>query len=620
MYRAVNLPKATAPTLSGIEVTDFLGADLTNSPANVGLSFSPDCENMIRDVPGKVRKRMGWSVKKHYNDKINGCYKLTGKTPLIHAGYSLFKDDFEIYIGMRDTIAKSWEFDNKLYIADGFQFLCYDGENVVKVQDNAYIPTVHIALSPKGGDGTSYEQLNLINREFTELFLGTDTDKAFHLSFAPLDGNYELKVESLMANGVWKHCYEHREFSVDTAAGIIHFTAPQKTPIAGQDNVRITAARTVDGYAEKINWCSIGMPFGINGASDRLFLSGNEEYPNYDWFSGLNDPTFWGDVSYSVLGQSDSKIIGYSIINAHLAAHKSSADDRRNVIIRSGSLVGNAPAFRIENILQGEGGIARNTFNYLSSEPVFLTKLGVYAITAQDVTGDKVTSLRSFYVNGKLLQEENLQDAYAFVFKDMYWICINDRVYILDGLQRIDSYKSAPYSTRQCAGFHCSNIPVRVMWEQDDALWFGTKSGDVCAFYKDSKSTSSYNDNGKAISAHWRTPDIAGHTGYRNKTFSRVYVELAAAVATGVKLKSRIDGIWQELFADFHSARYFSYAHIKYSTFTYSNDNIPSTIGEKIKIKNVDKAGFMAVNDLIDQPFGLNGISIEFVESGYYKG
>ena len=84
----------------------------------------------------------------------------------------------------------------------------------------------------------------------------------------------------------------------------------------------------------------------MNGATDRLFLSGSPQLINYDWYSGLNDPTYWGDQAYSVLGQSDSAIVGYSIVNARLAAHKDSTDSDRNVIVREGTLVDNKPSRR----------------------------------------------------------------------------------------------------------------------------------------------------------------------------------------------------------------------------------------------------------------------------------
>ena len=101
------------------------------------------------------------------------------------------------------------------------------------------------------------------------------------------------------------------------------------------------------------------------------------------------------------------------------------------------------PAFPIVNTLQGEGAIAPRSFAYLVNEPLFLTKLGVFAITAQDVTGEKYAQQRSFYLNGKLLEEPGLEDAVAVVFKDMYWLCLNGAAYILDGLQ-YSSTKNEP--------------------------------------------------------------------------------------------------------------------------------------------------------------------------------
>ena len=128
----------------------------------------------------------------------------------------------------------------------------------------------------------------------------------------------------------------------------------------------------------------------MNGAADRLFLSGNAQYRNYDWYSGMNDPTYWADTAYAVLGTQQSAIVGYSIVNERLATHKDNMEAGRNVIIREGNLMENRPAFPIVNTLQGEGAIAPRSFAYLVNEPLFLTKLGVFAITAQDVTGEKI--------------------------------------------------------------------------------------------------------------------------------------------------------------------------------------------------------------------------------------
>ena len=85
-YKAINMPAGTAPSLSVVRIEDFLGCDLTNQPTNVDAKRSPDARNMIRDVPGKVRKRMGYKTIYTLDGRINGHHRLNGKPPLIHAG------------------------------------------------------------------------------------------------------------------------------------------------------------------------------------------------------------------------------------------------------------------------------------------------------------------------------------------------------------------------------------------------------------------------------------------------------------------------------------------------------------------------------------------------------
>ena len=175
MFKQTNMPGASAPTLSQVKIDTFLGADLTNSPANADENRSPDCENMIRDVPGKVRKRMGWQVKRTLDGRINGYHALMGHDPLVHAGTKLYKGDSVVYSDANDARSRSWEFGEKLYIADGKALLCYDGTAVTRVDADAYIPTLTIARAPNGG-GEEYENANLISPKYREQFIGTEYD------------------------------------------------------------------------------------------------------------------------------------------------------------------------------------------------------------------------------------------------------------------------------------------------------------------------------------------------------------------------------------------------------------------------------------------------------------
>ena len=617
---AVTFDVPSSPKRSVAVIDEFLGVDFTNSPSNVDLKKSPNGVNMIRDVPGKVRKCMGYETIKTYDARINGAHFRHGDEEyLIHSGTKLYKGEATLYTDMNDARSKSWQIEDNLYIVDGKALLVYDGTTVKKASDDGYIPTLTIAKSPSGG-GEQYEALNLLQPGFTELFGGTETDKTFQLSFSGLDSK-AVQAWLLNSSGDWVQKTEGTDFSVNRSTGSVTFTtAPGVSPVSGEDNVKITAFRTVAGYADRINKCKIGILFGVNGAADRIFLSGNPDYINYDWYCDYNNPLYWPDTGYATLGTAKSAIIGYSIINDRLAAHKDSMEDDRNVILREGDITDNEPTFKIVNTLQGAGAVAPYSFAYLANEPLFLTDLGIYAITPQDITGEKYSQNRSFFLNGKLLEEPNMSEAYACVYKDLYWLCLNNVAYILDGLQPLQTDKSLPYATRQYAGFYRTNLPARVMWVHDSRLYFGTTDGKVCRFFDDPESLQSYNDNGEPIHAIWDTPDFYGNLFYKNKTFRHLDVRLASAIATSIKIWVQKRGLWILIKEDNSTGRYFSFMSLVFSKLSFSPDTTPKTVPSKIKVKKVDKARFRFENDVLNEPFGLFDIALEYVENGYYKG
>ena len=609
----------SSPSRSVLTISTFLGADFTNSPAAVSENQSPNCKNMIRDVPGKVRKCMGYKKIAEYDDQINGYHYIRGEQyGLVHAGTKMYYNGVVKYSDANNARSRSWQFDNKLYIVDGKKLLVWDGAEVKPASEYAKIPTVTIAKAPNGG-GTSYEDLNLIQPGFTELFAGTEGDTAYHMTFGGLDDT-TVKAYILDSSGSWAEKTENTDFTVDRENGIINFTAaPGKSPVTGEDNVKITAYRTVSGYADRINKCCIGTQYGLKGAMDRLFLSGNPDYINQDWFSDQNDPTYFADTYYSSLGTSKSAIMGYSVINNYLATHKDEMETDQFIVLREGVLADNKPVFRSVNTLQGAGAIAKDTFAYLSSEPLFPTRSGVYAITAQDITGEKYGQNRSFYLNGKLLKESDLEKSFAFVYKDMYWLCVNGVAYILDGLQPMQTDKSMPYSTRQYAGFYRTNLPANCMWEKDGNLYFGSTDGRVCEFYSDSDALVSYNDDGEKIEAIWETPDLDGKLFYKNKTFRYLAVRLKSAVATTLEMYVQKRGLWSFIKKDNYTARYLSFGSVVFSKFTFSSDQTQKIIPTKLRVKKVDKARFRFVNAELNEPFGLFDIALEYVENGNHK-
>lgn len=599
-------------------VDEFLGVDFTNEPGNVSAKQSPYAENMIRDVPGKMRKSMGWHTVKRFEGQINGSYKRRqDEDRLYHAGEKIRYKDTTVYGNANNAPSSAFQLGDKLVIIDGKQLLVWDGETVKAASDGAYTPTLTIAKSPSGG-GVDYEALNLLNPQFKELFAADGTSTVYQLSFGELDS--VDAVEVLDDTGAWKAA----EYSADLTAGTVTFTqAPAKNPVTGEDNVRITASRTVEGYADRINKCTFGILYGVSGAADRLFVSGNADFGNYDWYSGQYDPTYFPDTGYSVLGQSASAVKGYCIIGNYLATHKDELDAERNVIVRQGLLMeddgSSYPAFPVINSMQGEGAIAPRSFAYLTVEPLFLTRQGVYAITTSDVSGDRYTNRRSWYLNGRLLEEADLENAFAVVHNELYWLFVGGAAYILDGRQPIAA-KGDPYSVRQYAGFYRTNLPAVCAWVEGQTLCFGTADGRVCEFYTDREDVASYNDDGEAIYCCYVTPDFSGNQFYKNKTFRYLAAKLSRFIRTGVDMYINQKGVWTSIYKNRSGARYFSFELLQFSDVNFDPNATTATLHTKTKLKRADKTSYKFENAAVNEPFGLMEYAIEYEEKSYFKG
>ena len=662
MAVSFNIPKS--PTKQVYESTKFLGADFTSESSTVDDTKSPNVQNMIRSVPGKIRKRMGYEKLFDYNDPIYGVHHLsTTDVWLVHAGnklYNLFApkggkwidheenyvvneeennivllngdvSDTVLYTGMAEHRSVSFQLNQQLVILDGEKIRIYDGHTVKPIEDIAYIPTLTISKDYTGG-GTDYEPLNLLQPAFIEQFYvkqEQSTVKTFQLTFGELDDT-EVLAWVMDSNGDWEEKEEDTDFTVDREAGTVTFTtAPGTSPVTGEDNVKIQAYRTVEGYADRINHCTIGCMFGVNGANDRLFVSGNPDqgerdgalytFINCDWFSQQYDPTYFADVWYSKLGSDTSAIMGYSIINNYLAAHKDYNELSQSILIREGDLVDDEPVFKLINTLQGAGAISKYCFSYLATEPVFLTRLGVFAVTAQDITGEKYAQDRSYYLEGKLLKEADLENAFAYTWKDYYILCINDHLYILDGLQPMHTDKSRPYATRQYAGFYFTNVPASCFFEINSELYFGSADGKIYKWHTDEKLLASYNDDGEPIEALWETADISEKLFYKKKTYRYIAVRCMPEISSSINVYAQKNGIWELLKGDTTTLKYFSYKYLIYSKLTYQTNKTQRVTATKIRLKKLDHVRFRFENGKLNEPLGINDFAVEYTQGGNVK-
>lgn len=616
-----NVPSETAR--NSLVVETFRGVDLNNSPSNVDKSRSPAAPNMIRDQVGKVRKRMGYETKVTApgGAAINGVHHLMEET-LVHAGTKLYRlsdtdGTWELTeIGaMANARSRSFVFDQKLYLLDGTTYQVYDGTTLAAVADSATVPTIIISRRPTGG-GQVYQGLNLLGRKWTESFLGTADATVYQMTTKDLAED-AVTARVLNADGVWEDKTEGTDFTVDRAAGTVTFTtAPGASPVTGQDNVQITAAKVREGYLDAINRCTIAAVYGVGGSTDRVFLSGNSGKPGVDWYSNFEDPAFFPDTNYTKLVRDGARVTGYTVLSNTLAAFIDGASDGRNVVVRSGVLDENGDAvFRVSNTMIGQDAVAPDTFCRTDKEPLFLTNRGVYAITAEELTGEKYSQERSYYIASAIGAAQGRENACACTYGDFYALALDGTIYLLD-LQQKTYERNSPYSSFQYECYYWPNIPAKVLFLDADALCFGTEDGKLCRFHTNVDDVTSYNDDGTAIDAYWETSDFDGKIFFHVKTFTGLAVRLAAAVNTGVVVYAQVRGMWKQVFASGAKARYFDWSYIDFSKFTFSSDRTPRTLYGKIKLKKADKVRFRLQNNVLNEPFGLYAFGLQFKEPG----
>lgn len=607
-----------SPKKRSREIETFRGIDLNNSPSNVDITRSPSAPNMIRDQVGKVRKRMGYATVATAAGAIYGVHKY-GEETLVHAGTKLYRWDGAETLTEIGTMAaarsRSFVFDNRLYLLDGAAYQVYDGTALTAVAAQAKVPMILIGKKPTGG-GTAYEALNLLSDKWTESFLSDASSTVFQLAEKDLN-NTAVTAEVLNTAGDWVKKTEGTHFTVDRGAGTVTFsTAPGAPPVTGHDNVRITAAKDREDTRAQIDGCRVFAVFGVDGKADRVFLSGNPSRAGYDWYSAFEDPTYFPVTGYTRLTRDGSGIVGYSMIGPYLATFLSGAADGRNVVLRLGSLDSEGEAvFKTVNTMLGESAAAPDAFSFAGKEPVFLTSRGVYAITAEELTGEKYTQERSYFIASAVQEAANRELASACLYNDFYVLALDGNLYFLDIKQK--SYEqNTPYSSYQFECYCCPDIPADVVFTDKDALCFGTADGRLCRFHTNVDDPNSYNDDGEAIKAYWETGDFDGDAFFHNKTFTGVSCRLAAAVLTGVKVYAQYRGLWRMVFDAKEKARYFDWSYIDFSKFVFSADRTPRTLWGKIKLKKADKVRFRLQNSEKNEPFGLYAFGVEWKEPG----
>lgn len=418
----------------------FRGVDFRGEEIN--LMRSPDSVNMWKDYKetDSIRTRPGMKqIPTFVGSRITGIH-FYGDYLVVEVGnwglYCLGNDPEKLeyhqissYQGKTPSKSVTFTHPNKLvgdclYILNGRLYLEWmptfrntiDPTWQVNIA-SGYIPTTSIGRKPSGG-GTPYEDVNLISDYRINTFVADGTSKEFYLDAQNIDTDETPEVK---VNGTRNY-----DFSVDTTKGSITFdTAPPAPATDGQDNVSILYKKTIEGYRERIDHCTIMQVF-----DNRIFVSGNPEYPNMVWHSSLNDPTYFSDLDYYQDGSDKAKITGMVAGNNALWVFREGSSANTNIFYHTPTIddqYGKIYPSTHSSVSLGCKGGAIN-FN---DDIVFFSQRGMEGISG-DVTTEQVASHRSTAVDRKLMAEEDYENMVLVEWNGYLCCFIGNKGYIAD--------------------------------------------------------------------------------------------------------------------------------------------------------------------------------------------
>jgi len=553
--------------------------------------------NMCLDNGGQLTKRPG--QKNLFTSLgaggINGLYgDFKGYTIFSHSN-KIYKQKgteapIEIYTGSANAKTFFFAYNGILYLLNGSQYLQWDGSTMKAVAP--YIPQVSINRKPDGSQSTVNESWNMIGAGFKDSFNGDGTTKIYKLSLNGLDST------TVTCNVGGK---EGTEFTVDRAAGTVTFNT---APGSGNNNVEITAYKTIPGLASNILKCTKGIEF-----SSRIFVTGNTDLANYYFATGLTDlidaSYFPQKYQYAIRG-SEKAVTGFRVHHNKLIVFK----EDLTCTVDAATGLDNTASFPMQYLNTDIGCDIADSIQLVNNNIVFAnTYGGVYMVVSTQIQGEKSILPISQNVNGNvdrpgLLAELNLKSACSMDHNYKYYLCVNSRCYVLDykeGLDVID-----PLNLKW---FLYDNINANNFVLRGTELIYGHKEeGRLITFQNN------LNDFGQPIKAIYTTKLLDFGTPDYLKTIRYIWYTLKANSTAKISLKFLTDNSNLKISEDIpdNLNRSFSWDNFNWSSFTWNILNFAPTIRVKAKLKKIKYFQIVFENNVLNENLTVINLVIQY--------
>lgn len=476
---------------------NFRGVDFRGEEIN--LVRSPDSLNVWKDYKEteSIRTRPETKLNVPLSDPVYGIFFFRGVL-YVHSGVNLYKvvngAKTSIYGGMNRAASQSFVFDDVLYIKDGKNYLQYDGETVEQVV--GYVPVTSIGRKPTS-DGTpaggeTHEDVNMLSPYRMNTFLANEEGLDFYLDTPNIDRDFKpiVRVDGELVNN----------YTVNYEKGVISFTKAPSAPLTdGQDNVVIEFKKTNQEYHDAIMGATILQTF-----DNRVFFSGNEDYPGVVWHSSLNDPSYISDTDYYRDGVDAARIKGMVAGNNALWVFREPSDANTNVFYHTPTIdseYGKIYPSSHSSITIGCVGKAIN-FN---DDIVFFSSRGMEGISG-DITTEQVVAHRSSLVDRKMLPEADYENMILEEWEGYLLVFIGNKVFLADSRTKFTYENHFEYE------WFYWELKEKVICARvyDGVLYLGTADGVY-----------TLNDFTSDVESYWVTPKDKFNSPHKLKTTNK---------------------------------------------------------------------------------------------------
>lgn len=397
-----------------------------------------------------------------FSVKISGLY--AGDTIFVQYKSHLLCTQYALCNEMNTRPSQSFTFNDSIYIIDGKNY--WRGSAPVT---DAYIPTTYINIIPGGENadaGTQKEQRNMLSPYFKHTFIADGETTEFYMNENELDEtDISVKVYGVEAerwfvnsNGIYsdKTGYEMNPEEIeegayvyvfDAASGKITFLDPVARPEetvqkgdlkypAQYAGIEITAKKRWDddngrGMEQSILKCTIATVF-----DNRVFFSGNPDYPNRVFWSALNNPTYVPSINWEDMGVGDSPVTGMMPISDTLMVLKGDTQQDGSVYYLTPKETGDDlnPKIYVKSTGLSGTGCLGPCINFLD-DPVFISRLGLEAMGQLSVRLERAVEHRSSLVDAKLTALD-LSKASMVEWNGYLVILVGGKIFMADSRQR----------------------------------------------------------------------------------------------------------------------------------------------------------------------------------------